>query len=248
MSKNTDNSPGSASRPSSADYPVDAAERLNQQERLRKAAAAGASFLKSRIPSLITQLPSPVAAAQKAPEPPVALSPSDPLTEMPLAAGPVLNPEMPEDRKAPRMNENEEILVELKKISAWADVQRRITKWSVILLAVFIPGAIGIGILVEQRLRTNLESNASPRQPDWYDVEQNIRLGDFEKATAMGEELILKTPQYPDAHKRLAGAYLASGNLEKAKEHYAEAFRLFPSEENEKLLGTIEKRIRADKP
>jgi len=234
MSKNTDNPPRAASRPSSADYPVDAAERLNQQVRLKKAAAAGASFLKSRIPSLMTQLPAPVAAPQKAPEPPVALSQSD--------------PGIPDDRKASRMNENEEIVAELRKISAWADLQRRITKWSIIFLAVLIPGAIGIGIMVEQRFKTNLETKGSPRQPDWYEVEQNIRLGDFEKATAMGEELILKTPQYPDAHKRLAGAYLASGNLEKAREQYAEAFRLFPSEENEKLLNAIEKRMRADKP
>lgn len=75
-----------------------------------------------------------------------------------------------------------------------------------------------------------------------------IRLGDFEKAIAIGEELILKTPQYPEAHERLARAYLAAGNLEKAKEHYAEAFRLFSSEENEKLLSAIEKRVKADKP
>ena len=32
------------------------------------------------------------------------------------------------------------------------------------------------------------------------------------------------------------------GKVEKAKEHYATAFRLFPSEENEKLLVAIEKR------
>jgi hypothetical protein len=35
---------------------------------------------------------------------------------------------------------------------------------------------------------------------------------------------------------------LAAGNPEKARQHYAEAFRLFPSEENEKSLAAIERR------
>ena len=88
------------------------------------------------------------------------------------------------------MNDNEAIFAELRKISAWTDLQRKMTKWS----------------------------------------------------------LILKTPQYPEAHRRLAGAYLAAGKVEKASEHYAEAFRLFPSEENEKLLMAIERRSKAEQP
>jgi tetratricopeptide (TPR) repeat protein len=103
-------------------------------------------------------------------------------------------------------------------------------------------------MLMDGHPQTNLETNPSPHQSDWYDVERNVRLGDFEKAIALGEELIAKTPQYSEAHQRLAGAYLAAGNIEKAKEHYAEAFRLFPSEENEKLLSAIEKRIKPEKP
>jgi tetratricopeptide (TPR) repeat protein len=59
-------------------------------------------------------------------------------------------------------------------------------------------------------------------------------MGDFDKALGIGEELILKTPQSPDAHKRLAAAYLAAGKLDKAREHYAETVRLFPSERKRK--------------
>jgi tetratricopeptide (TPR) repeat protein len=248
MSKNTDKEPGAAPKSSSADYPVDPAERINQAARLRKAAAAGASSLKSPIPSLMAQRPSPLAEPQKAPAPPAAVFSPVSVTERAPGADPAVMPEILDDRQAPPISDNAEILAELRKISAWADLQRRITKWSLIFLAVFIPVVAGIGILMERSLKTNLESSVSPRQPDWYDVERNVRVGDFEKAIAIGEELIQKTPQYPEAHQRLAGAYLASGNLEKAREHYSEAFRLFPSEENEKLLGAIEKRIKADKP
>jgi tetratricopeptide (TPR) repeat protein len=245
MSKNTDKEPGATAKSSSADYPVDPAERINQAARLKKAAAAGASSLKSPIPSLMSQRLSPLAEPQ-APAPPAAVS--LPVTERAPTADPAIIPEIPDDRKTLLISDNSEILAELRKISAWADLQRRITKWSLVFLAVFIPVVVGIGILMERNLKTNLESNVSPRQPEWYDVEHNVRFGDFEKAIAIGEELIQKTPQYPEAHQRLAGAYLASGNLEKAKEHYSEAFRLFPSEENEKLLSAIEKRIKADKP
>jgi tetratricopeptide (TPR) repeat protein len=127
-------------------------------------------------------------------------------------------------------------------------MQRKVTKWMFIVLAIFIPAMVGIGILMERRVKDNLEDTASRQNPEWYDVEHNVRLGDCEKAIRIGEELILRTPQDPEAHQRLAAAYLASGNIEKAREHYAEAFRLFPSEENEKLLTAIDKRSKSDKP
>ena len=145
------------------------------------------------------------------------------------------------------MNDNESILAELRKISAWADMQRKVTKWSLILVVIFLPAMMLSGVVMEHRLTKHiLEDTTSNQKPDWYDVDQNIRHGDFEKAIQIGEELILKTPQYPDAHRRLAGAYLAAGNTDKAKAHYAEAFRLFPSEENERLLMAIDRRIKAE--
>ena len=144
------------------------------------------------------------------------------------------------------MNDSESILAELRKISAWADMQRKLTKWSLIFVVVFFPAMIIFGILSERRVTKQIEDTAV--KPDWYNADQDVRMGDFDKAIRIGEELILKTPQYPDAHRRLAGVYLAAGKIDKAREHYAEAFRLFPSEENGKLLGAIEKRINAESP
>jgi tetratricopeptide (TPR) repeat protein len=146
------------------------------------------------------------------------------------------------------MNNDDPILAELRKISAWADMQRKMTKWSLIFIAIFIPALIVFAVLMEQRVKTKLESVGSVETPDWYDVDQNVRRGDFDKAIQIGEKLILKTPQYPEAHRRLAGAYLAAGDIEKARQQYAEAFRLFPSEENEKLVVAIERRSKAGNP
>jgi tetratricopeptide (TPR) repeat protein len=181
-----------------------------------------ASPVSQKVAQPQTTLPKPIASTEAAPEAPV-------------------------DRTASQTT-NDEVLAELRKISAWADQQRKIAKWSLIALAGFVLVVVGVFVLMDRPSQANLESSPSPHQLDWYDVERSVRLGDFEKAIAVGEELIVKTPQYPQAQQRLAGAYLAAGNLEKAREHYAEAFRLFPSEENEKLLSAIEKRIKAEKP
>jgi tetratricopeptide (TPR) repeat protein len=146
------------------------------------------------------------------------------------------------------VNDNESILAELRKIAAWADTQRKITRWSMIFVAVFIPAIIVLGVVMERRLNTTAEEIAPARKADWYDVDRNIRVGDFDKAIQTGEELILKTPQYPEAHRRLASAYLAAGRIKQARDHYAEAFRPFPSDENEKLLMAADKRLKAENP
>src|SRR5436189_1017923 len=235
MSKNT-------AKSSNADYPVAQSELVSQQNRLRKAAAAGADALKG--PASFRPSSAPAAMPQKSSEPQAGLAqiPSSRETApMPEAAPVPEIPARPEVVTA-QPQDNEAILVELRRISAWADVQRKITRWSLIVLAVFIPALIVFGVLLEKRVSTNVEDFPPRPKPDWYDVERNVRSGDLDKAIGMGEELIQKTPEYPEAHKRLAEANLAADKLDKAREHYAEAFRLLPSEENEKLLMALDKR------
>jgi tetratricopeptide (TPR) repeat protein len=150
-----------------------------------------------------------------------------------------------------KMNDNETILAELRKIAAWADMQRKITKWSLIVIAALIPAMIVLGILMEKRFTTTMEdisSHDKPEKPTWSDVDWKIRRAEFDEAIRLGEELIQRTPQYPEGHHRLASAYLAAGKTEQAREHYAQAFHLFPSEENEKLLTAINRRIKEGNP
>ncbi len=89
---------------------------------------------------------------------------------------------------------------------------------------------------------------ATVKKVDWFDVDQNVRAGDFDKAIQIGEELIRKTPQYPEAHRRLASAYVAAGKIRQAREHDVEPFRLCPSEENEQLPRAVDRRLKADNP
>lgn len=149
------------------------------------------------------------------------------------------------------MNEDESILAELRRIGAWADMQRKITKWSFVAMAILIPAMIVFGIVMVKRETARFEDTLSPQKsekPTWSDVDWKIRHADLDEAIRIGEELIQKTPQYPEGHQRLASAYLAAGKTEQAREHYAQAFQLFPSEENEKLLIAIDKRIKQGNP
>jgi hypothetical protein len=135
------------------------------------------------------------------------------------------------------MDTAEPILAEPQKISAWACMQRKMIRWSLIFVAIFIPSLIVFGVLMNRQESTKVESVVSEEVPDWHDVDQNIRRWDFDKAIQVGEKLIVKTLLYPDAHRRLAGAYFAAGSIEKARPHYAEAFRLFPAEGERKVMG-----------
>jgi tetratricopeptide (TPR) repeat protein len=146
------------------------------------------------------------------------------------------------------MNDNESILAELRKIAAWADMSRRTTKWSLIFVAVFIPAMIVFAVVMEHREKARRETARAAEKLDWYDVDRNIRLGDFDTAIRIGEQLIQKTPQYPRGHAQLAAAYVVAGKLKEARTHYAEAVRLFPYEEYEKLLIAIDKRIATENP
>jgi tetratricopeptide (TPR) repeat protein len=145
------------------------------------------------------------------------------------------------------MNDDESILAELRKISAWADMQRKITKWWFIAVAILVPAMIAFAIIMENRLNTGLEHVQSPKKAEdltWYDVDSNIRHAKLDEAIRIGEELMARMPYYVEGHQRLASAYLAAGKINQAKEHYEQAYRLFPSQENEKLLIAMEKRIK----
>lgn len=146
------------------------------------------------------------------------------------------------------MNDNDAILAELRKIAAWTDLQRKMTKWSLVFLAIFIPAIILFGAVMEHRLTKKIDGLGAAPKPTWYDVERNLRLGAVDEAVRIGEELIQSAPLYPDGHGRLGSAYLAAGNVAKARAHYAEAARLFPSGENINLLNAADARIEQENP
>lgn len=141
------------------------------------------------------------------------------------------------------MNDNDALLAELKKISAWADMQRKMTKWSLVFLAVFVPGMILAAITLEHRLKSRLDDHRDPSNATWYDVQRHVRQGEFDEAIRIGKALVQKAPLDPDGHIRLGFAYLAAGDVAQARERFAEAARLFPTAENQDRLKAVDERI-----
>lgn len=146
------------------------------------------------------------------------------------------------------MNDNDTILAELKKISAWADMQRRVTKWSLIFVAVFIPAIFVFAIVMENRLKRSLEDTSTSVEHSWYDVDRSLRNGKLDEAIRIGQELIRNTPLSPDGHIRMANAYLTNGDITNAMTHYREAVRLFPTEDNQRLLNAVTQRMDQENP
>ena len=141
------------------------------------------------------------------------------------------------------MNNDDAILAELKKISAWSEQQRKMSRLATIMVAIAIPLVIVLGIVADYDVKSTI---ARVDAPTWYDVDRDARAGDFDKALQVGEDLMKKAPWDPDAHRRLGNVYLAAGKTEKAKEQYEITCLLFPSEENQKLREAIVKRIASD--
>ena len=141
------------------------------------------------------------------------------------------------------MNDSEQILAELKKIAAWTDMQRKMTKWSLIFVAVFVPAIILLAIVIDTRFKKKLEHIKTTQELTWYDVDRNLRNGKQDEAIRIGQELIQRAPLSPDGHIRLANAYLTIGDVTNANTHYTEAVRLFPSEDYQKLLNALTKRM-----
>ncbi len=145
------------------------------------------------------------------------------------------------------MNNDEAILIELRKISSFSELQRKWMRYSLVFAAAFCPLILGFMILVPKWAESKMRETFPESSSDWYDVSRNTQLGSFETAIEIGEALLLKTPDYPHAHTTLAGAYLAAGQLEQAHNHYEEAARLFPSSHNKDNLSAITERLSVER-
>ena len=112
------------------------------------------------------------------------------------------------------MNDNEAILVELRKISAWAELQRKMSRWALNFCCDLFSVIDPFQLCDDHEIKTTI---AQVDAASWYDADRNVRSGDYAKALQIGEDLIKKTAQDPDAHRRLANAYLAAGKIDKSQ-------------------------------
>jgi cytochrome c-type biogenesis protein CcmH/NrfG len=140
-------------------------------------------------------------------------------------------------------------VAELKKVVAFFAWQKKLTNRMLIGIAIAIPIAVVAAILVERNIDHEVNSPVPPPadRASWAEVDRALREGELAKAAERGETMIRKMPGYPGGHEKLGMVYVSTGELKKAEEHFAEAYRLLPTEANRQNLEAIRKRITEDK-
>ena len=86
---------------------------------------------------------------------------------------------------------------------------------------------------------------SSEAAPSWERVRVWVGRQDFPMALSMAQTLVTRQPDYYWGHSYLAHIYLATGDVTNAEKEYSRAYDLFPSEENDKNLAAVRKRIAA---
>jgi cytochrome c-type biogenesis protein CcmH/NrfG len=121
---------------------------------------------------------------------------------------------------------NQEILAEIRK-------SRRSTQ---ILLAV-IGGVLLLVSFTHQK----------PAEPahSWSAVQTDIRQLDFPKALALAQANVAIQSSDYHGHSYLGFIYLSMGDVTNPEAEYLRAYQLVPSEDNEKSLAAVRKRLAA---
>jgi cytochrome c-type biogenesis protein CcmH/NrfG len=121
---------------------------------------------------------------------------------------------------------NQEILVELRKI-------RTISRRMCYLIVVFI---IVCAVPV-------FKHGGAHGAPSWDEVTSAMRQQNFSTALSMAQALVRQQPDYYYGHAYLGTIYVAMDDVTNAEAQYLRAYQLYPSEEAEKNLAAIRKRM-----
>ena len=137
------------------------------------------------------------------------------------------------------LDTNSQILQELRKLNRFS---RSSTILVIVLLFIFI--AISSIFMWRSHLRSH---SLQKTVVSWDDVRCMRNSQQFTEALSSAKEIIQKTPDDWYGHSYLGFIYLEMGSLNDAQNEFAIAFKLWPTEENEKNLKAIKKRIELEK-
>jgi cytochrome c-type biogenesis protein CcmH/NrfG len=77
----------------------------------------------------------------------------------------------------------------------------------------------------------------------WERVTTAMRRQSFPAALSMAQTLVQRQPDYSYGHAWLGAIYLAMDDVTNSEAQYSRAYQLFPSEEYEKDLAAVRKRM-----
>lgn len=90
--------------------------------------------------------------------------------------------------------------------------------------------------------------SAQKQTDSWEAVRSAIDQIDYDKASAIAERILKRYPNDYYGYAYLGNIALATDRIEDAERSFARAYDLLPSEENEKMLRAVRKRIESEKP
>jgi cytochrome c-type biogenesis protein CcmH/NrfG len=100
---------------------------------------------------------------------------------------------------------------------------------------------IGITLLVV----TISHQKPSATDRSWTAVQTAAKQLDYPRALTMAQANVTRQPSDYYGHSYLGYIYLAMGDVTNSEVEYSRAYQLFPSEDNEKSLSAVRKRLAA---
>ena len=138
-------------------------------------------------------------------------------------------------------NDNSEIVEQMRKQMEYAKSRNRIGLPISLIFMVVLVAFLGYSTWHSHHYDVETEMS-------WDGVYEYLDQGEVQEGLEIAQQLIESSPQYYYAHSCLADAYLANGDVTNALKHYTTAFQLFPTEEMEKELQAIQRRLQNDQP
>ena len=142
------------------------------------------------------------------------------------------------------MKKMDALLQDIHKIASVAEAHAWMTKFSKYLFWILIPLMIValVGLAWEVMPKAQ-----SAETPSWNLVQRYANLANHDRAADIAEQLVRIAPHCYFGQRRLAEAYLSAGRLDDARVHYAEAYRLLPTERHRELLQAVQNRMQEER-
>jgi cytochrome c-type biogenesis protein CcmH/NrfG len=130
---------------------------------------------------------------------------------------------------------NQQILLELKRLRRSGNIGLSICVLLVVGVAIYLP--------LRHRSLSAPPQSGQTQTDSWAAVHAAMNRFDYDGASAIAQRIVEKHPNDYYGYAYLGNIALATGSTKEAQKYYIHAYELLPSEENEKMLGAIGKRI-----
>jgi len=143
---------------------------------------------------------------------------------------------------------NQQLIDGLRELTAQLRQLRHATNTALVVCVLLV---IGFGIYLPMRYRSLASSRSRPlTQQTPTDSYNTVRSAmdclDYGKATQILERIVQQYPNDYYAFAYLGNIALATGKLEEAERYYSRAYSLFPTDEQEKALRAVRKRLQTE--